>query len=75
MLTFPLHFRIKENISVTVSKIFKDVFDFEFMMVNGTKRTFRWKENSTFVYRQHNGRIDKDIREAIGIFLKKLRDE
>jgi hypothetical protein len=75
MLTFPLHFRIKENISVTVSKIFKDVFDFEFMMANGSKRTFRWKENSWPVYRQRNGRIDKDIMEAIGIFLKKLRDE
>jgi len=75
MLTYPLNFHIKDNTSVTVSKILKDVFDFEFLLTNGSKRTFRWKENSALIYRQRDGSIDKNIREAIDIFIKKLHDE
>jgi len=68
MLTFPLNFQLKDSTSVVVSRISKDVFDFELSFLNHSKRTLRWKEGSTHLYKDKKGQVHKDISEAIAYF-------
>ena len=68
MLTFPLNFKLKDRTSVVVSRISKDIFDFELSCRNHTKRTLRWKAGTTHLYKDRNGAVHENISEAITHF-------
>ena len=69
---FPLIFQLKDNTNVTVSIVAKNSYDFDMVLTNGTRRTFRWHPESPHDLFNKRGKIDEIMKETVEIFLNKL---
>jgi hypothetical protein len=72
MSTFPLKFQLKDNTNVTVSIAANNSFDFDIVLPDGSKRTFRWRKDSPHVFLGRHGKIDEELKETIELFLEKM---
>jgi hypothetical protein len=72
MSIFPLKFLLKDNTDVTVSMSANNSFNFDIVLPNGAKRTFRWRKDSPHVFLGRHGKIDEELKEAIEVFLEKM---
>jgi len=75
MLTFPLNYQLKDNTFVTVSIVGNNSFDFNMVLPNGTKRTFRWRKTLPHSFLDRYGKTDKNMKETIEVFLNKIRGQ
>jgi hypothetical protein len=72
MSTFPLKFQLKDNTDVKVSNAANNSFDFDIVLPDGSKRTFRWRKESPHVFFGRHGEIDEKLKETIELFLEKI---
>ena len=70
--TFPLNFRLKDNTCVTVSIVSKNSYDFDILLPNGSRRTFRWRSDSPHTLFNRLGKVDEMMKETVEYFLKKI---
>jgi len=70
--TFPLNFRLKDNTCVTVSIVSKNSYDFDILLPNGSRRTFRWRSDSPHTLFNRLGQVDEMMKETVEYFLRKL---
>ena len=70
--TFPLKFQLKDNTYVTVSVVSNNSYDFDMVLPNGSRRTFRWHPDSQHTLVARNGQTDELMKESVEFLLKKL---
>ena len=70
--TFPLNFRLKDNTYVTVSSVANNSYDFDIVLPNGSRRTFRWHRDLPHTFLGKNGQTDEMMKETIEMFLASL---
>ena len=73
MTTFPLRIQLKDNTYATVTLVTNNSFDFDLILPNGSKRSFRWRQDSPHSFLNRKGEIDQGLEEVIAAFLSEWK--
>ena len=69
-----IRFTLSDDRNVIVKKVTNNKYDFELMLINGNRKTFRWCNNDANEFSDRKGNIDGRISEAVKQFQHTLND-
>lgn len=64
-----IRFTLDNGTEVTVKEVTNTKYDFELLMVNGTRKTFLWTTDTPVSFDNRKGKIDAVATEAVNKFI------
>lgn len=66
---YSIRFTLNNGTEVTVKEVTDTKYDFELLMVNGTRKTFLWTKDTPASFDNRKGKADAVATEAVNKFI------